>query len=38
MTLSVFGWLFMILAWSAIIGLSAWTMWKIIFPRKESRW
>jgi hypothetical protein len=38
MTLSIYGWVFMIIAWGAIIALSTWTMWKIIFPKKDSKW
>jgi hypothetical protein len=38
MSLSLYGWLFLICAWGAIISLAVWTMWKILFPKKRGEW
>ena len=32
------GWIFMLSAWGAIIILSVWTMWRILFPGSRGKW
>jgi hypothetical protein len=32
------GWIFLVCAWTFIIGLSAWTMWRILFGARGKQW